>query len=147
MRALDGSIVSDYKRGKVVHHLFDRSRVVTVSTQLAAREGIDEGQCRSNRLTAVILENTHKLLDERLHIIRHSFGPTHGGVHHFSFSWAISSSRSASRLKHLFAAQDRSRRDPWLELRFMKSWKSEVIADSSGEWCSNALCFATRQEA
>jgi hypothetical protein len=29
----------------------------------------------------------------------------------------------------------------------MKSWKPEVIADSSGEWCGNALRFATREEA
>jgi hypothetical protein len=28
-----------------------------------------------------------------------------------------------------------------------KSWKPEVIADSSGEWCGNALRFATKQEA
>lgn len=28
-----------------------------------------------------------------------------------------------------------------------KSWKSEVIADSSGKWAGNALCFATREEA
>lgn len=27
------------------------------------------------------------------------------------------------------------------------SWKPEVIADSSGEWCGNALRFATREEA
>jgi hypothetical protein len=27
------------------------------------------------------------------------------------------------------------------------SWKSEVIADSSGKWSSNALRFATREEA
>ena len=27
------------------------------------------------------------------------------------------------------------------------SWKPEVIADSSGEWCGNALRFATKQEA
>ena len=27
------------------------------------------------------------------------------------------------------------------------SWKPEVIADSSGEWCSNALRFATEAEA
>ena len=27
------------------------------------------------------------------------------------------------------------------------SWKSEVIADSSGKWCGNALRFATREEA
>jgi hypothetical protein len=27
------------------------------------------------------------------------------------------------------------------------SWKPEVIADSSGKWCGNALCFATREEA
>jgi hypothetical protein len=27
------------------------------------------------------------------------------------------------------------------------SWKPEVIADSSGKWCSNALRFATREEA
>jgi hypothetical protein len=29
----------------------------------------------------------------------------------------------------------------------MSSWKPEVIADSSGKWCSNALRFATEQEA
>jgi hypothetical protein len=27
------------------------------------------------------------------------------------------------------------------------SWKPEVIADSSGEWCGNGLRFATKQEA
>lgn len=27
------------------------------------------------------------------------------------------------------------------------SWKPEVIADSSGTWCGNALRFATREEA
>jgi len=27
------------------------------------------------------------------------------------------------------------------------SWKPEVIADSSGKWCGNALWFATREEA
>ena len=27
------------------------------------------------------------------------------------------------------------------------SWKPEVIADSSGEWCGNQLRFATKQEA
>lgn len=27
------------------------------------------------------------------------------------------------------------------------SWKPEVIADSTGEWCGNALRFATEQEA
>ena len=27
------------------------------------------------------------------------------------------------------------------------SWKPEVIADGSGKWCGNALCFATREEA
>jgi hypothetical protein len=27
------------------------------------------------------------------------------------------------------------------------SFKPEVIADSSGEWCGNALRFATREEA
>lgn len=27
------------------------------------------------------------------------------------------------------------------------SWKPEVIADSSGKWCGNALRFATYQEA
>lgn len=27
------------------------------------------------------------------------------------------------------------------------SWKPEVIADSSGNWCGNALRFATEQEA
>lgn len=26
-------------------------------------------------------------------------------------------------------------------------WKSEVIADSSGKWCGNALVFDTRAEA
>ena len=29
----------------------------------------------------------------------------------------------------------------------MKSWKPEVIADSSGKWCGNALRFATKEEA
>jgi hypothetical protein len=29
----------------------------------------------------------------------------------------------------------------------MSSFKAEVIADSSGEWCSNGLRFATRKEA
>jgi hypothetical protein len=29
----------------------------------------------------------------------------------------------------------------------MKSFKPEVIADSSGEWASNALRFATKEEA
>jgi hypothetical protein len=29
----------------------------------------------------------------------------------------------------------------------MKSWKPEVIADSSGNWTGNALRFATREEA
>ena len=29
----------------------------------------------------------------------------------------------------------------------MKSFKPEVIADSSGKWCSNALRFATEAEA
>jgi hypothetical protein len=28
-----------------------------------------------------------------------------------------------------------------------KSWKAEVIADSSGVWCGNALRFATEAEA
>jgi hypothetical protein len=28
-----------------------------------------------------------------------------------------------------------------------KSYKPEVIADSSGEWCGNGLRFATRKEA
>jgi hypothetical protein len=28
-----------------------------------------------------------------------------------------------------------------------KSFKPEVIADSSGKWCGNALRFATREEA
>jgi hypothetical protein len=28
-----------------------------------------------------------------------------------------------------------------------KSWKPEVIADSSGEWCGNGLRFATEEEA
>lgn len=27
------------------------------------------------------------------------------------------------------------------------SWKPEVIADSSGKWTGNALCFATKAEA
>jgi hypothetical protein len=27
------------------------------------------------------------------------------------------------------------------------SWKPEVIADSSGEWCGNGLRFATKEEA
>lgn len=27
------------------------------------------------------------------------------------------------------------------------SWKPEVIADSTGEWCGNALRFATEREA
>ena len=27
------------------------------------------------------------------------------------------------------------------------SFKPEVIADTSGQWCANALCFATREEA
>ena len=27
------------------------------------------------------------------------------------------------------------------------SWKPEVIADGSGQWCSNALRFATEREA
>ena len=27
------------------------------------------------------------------------------------------------------------------------SWKPEVIVDSSGKWCGNALRFATREEA
>ena len=27
------------------------------------------------------------------------------------------------------------------------SFKPEVIADSSGQWCGNALRFATREEA
>jgi hypothetical protein len=29
----------------------------------------------------------------------------------------------------------------------LKSWKAEVIADSSGKWCGNALRFATREGA
>jgi len=29
----------------------------------------------------------------------------------------------------------------------MTSYKPEVIADSSGKWCGNALRFATREEA
>ena len=29
----------------------------------------------------------------------------------------------------------------------MKSWKAEVVADSSGEFCGNALRFATKAEA
>ena len=28
-----------------------------------------------------------------------------------------------------------------------RSYKPEVIADSSGKWCGNALLFATREEA
>lgn len=28
-----------------------------------------------------------------------------------------------------------------------RSWAPEVIADRSGEWCGNALRFATREEA
>lgn len=27
------------------------------------------------------------------------------------------------------------------------SYKPEVIADASGKWCGNALCFATHEEA
>ena len=27
------------------------------------------------------------------------------------------------------------------------SWKPEVTADASGQWCGNALRFATKQEA
>lgn len=27
------------------------------------------------------------------------------------------------------------------------SWKPEVIADSTGKWCGNALRFATKEEA
>jgi hypothetical protein len=27
------------------------------------------------------------------------------------------------------------------------SWKAEVIADSSGQWCGNGLVFATKEEA
>jgi hypothetical protein len=27
------------------------------------------------------------------------------------------------------------------------SWKPEVIADSSGQWCGNGLRFATKEEA
>jgi hypothetical protein len=27
------------------------------------------------------------------------------------------------------------------------SWKPEVIADNTGKWCGNALCFATKAEA
>lgn len=27
------------------------------------------------------------------------------------------------------------------------SWKCEVLADSSGVWCSNGLAFATKEEA
>jgi hypothetical protein len=27
------------------------------------------------------------------------------------------------------------------------SWKPEVIADSTGKWYPNALCFATKEEA
>lgn len=29
----------------------------------------------------------------------------------------------------------------------MASWAPEVIADSSGKWCGNALRFATKEEA
>jgi hypothetical protein len=29
----------------------------------------------------------------------------------------------------------------------MKSWKPEVIADSTGKWCGNQLRFETRREA
>ncbi len=29
----------------------------------------------------------------------------------------------------------------------MKSWKAEVIADSTGEWVGNGLRFETREEA
>ena len=29
----------------------------------------------------------------------------------------------------------------------MTSWKTEVIADRSGRWAGNDLCFATREEA
>jgi hypothetical protein len=29
----------------------------------------------------------------------------------------------------------------------MKSWKSEVIADNSGNWCGNELRFETKAEA
>lgn len=29
----------------------------------------------------------------------------------------------------------------------MKSWKAEVIADSSGKWCSNMLRFPSREQA
>lgn len=29
----------------------------------------------------------------------------------------------------------------------VRSYKAEVIADSSGQWCGNALRFATREEA
>jgi len=28
-----------------------------------------------------------------------------------------------------------------------QKWKAEVIADSSGQWCGNALTFDTKQEA
>ena len=28
-----------------------------------------------------------------------------------------------------------------------KSWKAEVIADSSGKWCGNQLRFASKEEA
>lgn len=27
------------------------------------------------------------------------------------------------------------------------SWKAEVIADNSGQWCANGLRFATKEEA
>jgi hypothetical protein len=30
---------------------------------------------------------------------------------------------------------------------FAKAWKVEVIADSSGKWCSNGLTFPTKIEA
>ena len=29
----------------------------------------------------------------------------------------------------------------------MKGWKVEVIADSSGQWCSNGLVFTTKEAA
>ena len=29
----------------------------------------------------------------------------------------------------------------------VRSYKAEVIADNSGQWCGNALRFATREEA
>jgi hypothetical protein len=34
-----------------------------------------------------------------------------------------------------------------MEMLTMKSWKPEVMTDSSGNWYGNALRFATREEA